>query len=61
MATQGLLYPTLPAHDYSVDWFTLQDAPGGYLCREQESGLSYMLAFDTGRGALEWCLVRGRG
>ena len=39
--------------------FTLQEMPGGYLCRGQDSDLKYMLAFDTARGVLEWCLVRG--
>ena len=40
---------------------TLQEMPGGYLCRGQNSDLKYMLAFDTARGALEWCLVRRGG
>ena len=38
--------------------FILEDVPGGYLCRGQEGDLKYMLAFDTARGALKWCLVR---
>ena len=29
----------------------------GYLCREQEGELKYMVAFSTPRAALEWCLV----
>jgi hypothetical protein len=29
----------------------------GYLCREQEGELKYMVAFSTARAALEWCLV----
>ncbi|KAI8472451.1 MAG: hypothetical protein J3K34DRAFT_519781 [Monoraphidium minutum] len=35
----------------------LRAVPGGYLCREQEGGLRYMLAFRSAEGALAWCLL----
>jgi class 3 adenylate cyclase len=35
----------------------LRAVPGGYLCREQEGGLRYMLAFRDAEGALQWCLL----
>ncbi|KAI8476209.1 MAG: hypothetical protein J3K34DRAFT_271511 [Monoraphidium minutum] len=35
----------------------LECVPGGYLCREQEGDLKYMLAFDSAAGALTWCLL----
>jgi class 3 adenylate cyclase len=35
----------------------LRAVPGGYLCREQEGGLRYMLAFGSAEAALQWCLL----
>jgi hypothetical protein len=35
----------------------LAAAPGGYLCREQEGDLRYMLAFPDASSALQWCLM----
>jgi hypothetical protein len=35
----------------------LDAVPGGYLCREQEGELKYMLAFPSAAAALEWCLL----
>ena len=35
-----------------------QDSPAtGYLCREQEGDLKYMIVFSSPRSAMEWCLV----
>jgi len=31
--------------------------PDGYLCREQEGELKYMLAFQEPTRAAEWCLI----
>lgn len=35
----------------------LDAVPGGYLCREQEGELKYMLAFPSAAAALQWCLL----
>jgi hypothetical protein len=35
----------------------LDAVPGGYLCREQEGELKYMLAFSSAGRALQWCLL----
>ncbi|KAI8463865.1 MAG: nucleotide cyclase [Monoraphidium minutum] len=35
----------------------LDAVPGGYLCREQEGKLRYMLVFDSPERALQWCLT----
>jgi class 3 adenylate cyclase len=36
---------------------TLEAFPGGYLCRQQEGDLKYMLAFPEASAALQWCLL----
>lgn len=35
----------------------LEVVPGGYLCREQEAELKYMLAFADAANGLQWCLM----
>lgn len=35
----------------------LEAAPSGYLCREQEGEMRYMLAFPYASHALQWCMV----
>lgn len=36
---------------------TLEVVPGGYLCREQENDLKYMVSFSGAAEALQWCML----
>lgn len=35
----------------------LLSLPDGYLCREQEAVLKYMVAFQEPTKAMEWCIM----